>query len=716
MRLSLRRSSTALAALVLFCIVGAYLRANWPAVLEAGGAVTKFRHDATAVPCRDVHVVSCSEQPLHVGMIALGDQAPSELYRVLKDVVARRSCPLVLHVVCDPTTCEAVAALKQTWPLAGVEWHAHPADAGQARVAWIPTLHKAGWVAHLKLVYPQLLPQVAQLVVIDLDLLVQADLCQLAGILADHPKALFAAVPQQSDWYLGTLPDTRENVVWPAIERGLNTGVMVLHLERMRAWGWDQRWQSLVRRELLVRHHTGLADQDVYNLVALEHPETWTMLSCAWNVQLHDHSVTQHCDQPSHLLANARVLHWNSPKKYDAAFAEATYVRSLLAAAEAHSGLAASAQFTLRCPGYDAGGSSLSLAWAAVDTSWAGEDPAARADIVEGGHLDENNPAATRAPGSRITLVTHLTPDRLAALQQTLHQWDGPVHAAVYLADADLWRLRQFLEQVATLEAINLTLHVAFEDGGRRYPVNHLRNLLLDHVTTSHVFMADVDLCPLAGSRAHLEQALSASATGSAQRVALVVPAFEYVGYRAPTFLSLTTVQDLDLADIRPFRVDVWPRGHGPTNYTRLQSASDYYQVSWAPGYEPYVVLRTATAPRYPEALAGFGWNKVVYASALHRQGFDFIVAATTALVHLPHGPSRDLASFRSDQTLHDCTWAIAETLDPSVAALRAELTQNEPADQAPAPPRADGPNNARAAQIERLARKRAQRRLGARM
>lgn len=36
--------------------------------------------------------------------------------------------------------------------------------------------------------------------------------------------------------------------------------------------------------------------------------------------------------------------------------------------------------------------------------------------------------------------------------------------------------------------------------------------------------------------------------------------------------------------DIKPFRVDVWPQGHQPTDFERWQSAKSLYAVAWAEG------------------------------------------------------------------------------------------------------------------------------------
>ncbi|XP_063222681.1 xyloside xylosyltransferase 1 isoform X4 [Bacillus rossius redtenbacheri] len=70
---------------------------------------------------------------------------------------------------------------------------------------------------------------------------------------------------------------------------GINSGVMLLHLDHMRN---SQKYNELLKPasvdELAAKYHFQghLGDQDFYTLLAMEHPEMIHLLPCGWNRQL----------------------------------------------------------------------------------------------------------------------------------------------------------------------------------------------------------------------------------------------------------------------------------------------------------------------------------------------------------------------------------------------------------------------------------------------
>lgn len=77
--------------------------------------------------------------------------------------------------------------------------------------------------------------------------------------------------------------------------------------------------------------------------------------------------------------------------------------------------------------------------------------------------------------------------------------------------------------------------------------------------------------------------------------MALVLPAFETKEY------SLKMPNDkVDLLAlwqqglVQPFRSDVWPQGHGPTDYERWKTSVGAYSVQWAEGGRDVMYLAFA--------------------------------------------------------------------------------------------------------------------------
>lgn len=103
-------------------------------------------------------------------------------------------------------------------------------------------------------------------------------------------------VENQSDWYIpnklwpGHSP-------WPAVGRGYNTGVMLMHLARLKGprWRWSNLWRQVAEKELTTMLTTPLADQDVVNAVVKDHPAILGELPCLWNVQLSFNTLSKSC-------------------------------------------------------------------------------------------------------------------------------------------------------------------------------------------------------------------------------------------------------------------------------------------------------------------------------------------------------------------------------------------------------------------------------------
>ena len=71
-------------------------------------------------------------------------------------------------------------------------------------------------------------------------------------------------VENQSDWYLGKI--WKNHRPWPALGRGVNTGVILMELDKLRMTKWSDTWRLIAERELLTMLSTPLADQVTISL------------------------------------------------------------------------------------------------------------------------------------------------------------------------------------------------------------------------------------------------------------------------------------------------------------------------------------------------------------------------------------------------------------------------------------------------------------------
>jgi glycosyltransferase-like protein LARGE len=656
------------------------------------------------------HGSTATCQPVVIAFIAVGSKAQSSFYIAFKSLLQQRSTRLDIHVITDTSTQLSLTQLCQSWQLQDVNVTVHFIEPMLKDVEWIPTAHAAGKYGLVKLMIPQLLRSVTQVIVLDCDLVVVSDISLLWQQFATftHSQAI-GMVPQQSDWYLGNVSDTRANVVWPANGRGFNSGVLLLHLTKLRASKQYSNWTSLLRIALQIRQRTGLADQDVLNLLSVHHPHLFATLPCGWNLQLHSHSSFKTCLAHS---PTPHVLHWNSPAKQAAQFPLSRHFASRFAQVESLNGKSLITALTgcrsipgkgMHSPSWVSPAFLASLAdecrrqlvaaiapvrilsqFAAVSTlqqsymCHSNLDPASkllveanslqRAEQLMRKHIQRLQPQvrsnlavhcevkAVGGVGHRldVTLATHLSLARWPHFVRLASSWTGPIVAAVYVSDAELAELSQLLHELTAMPStFQLQIDVLFKDDSRPYPVNKLRNAALQAAQTTHVFMLDVDLTPTIDTYFSIRQQLSQ--LGSLR--AMVIPALESASYNQPRLSLEEAVHGYRSGALRPFRQTEWPSGHRATDFELWSQKKEMaYPVQWEAGFEPYVVLPRRALLRYPEVLDGFGWNKVSYIRKLHDLGIGFEVLSSAAVVHYPHGPSWDLVRYRTSNQRKRCS------------------------------------------------------------
>lgn len=97
------------------------------------------------------------------------------------------------------------------------------------------------------------------------------------------------------------------------------------------------------------------------------------------------------------------------------------------------------------------------------------------------------------------TLVTQTTLDRLPFLKETCQRWSSPIVVVVCLSPQE-WKSKwediqaSYSKICPHMKMVTFTLEE--EEKTYKYPINRLRNMGLDQVETSHVFLIDADFIP----------------------------------------------------------------------------------------------------------------------------------------------------------------------------------------------------------------------------
>jgi hypothetical protein len=272
------------------------------------------------------------------------------------------------------------------------------------------------------------------------------------------------------------------------------------------------------------------------------------------------------------------------------------------------------------------------------------------------------------------TLTTQLSPDRLWIMGHQCQRWPAPLQIAiaVYLPpnapsneeSRILDRLEHELQ--CDLTRMHITIYRASPDSPiDQYPVNTLRNLAFQSVTTTHVAYIDSDFLISDGLHEDL-LSTTAEVLANDARAAIVMPAFDYM-----TDCKITRQQEEVLSCLRG-EWDMVPKHHEnivallaketrprvKTGFQKTRSGKNKYHgttmyKTWLQNqttaipipciktatYEPYLVVRVCRdLPQFPEVFKGWGFNKVVWIKILLKKlGYRLWQVPRGFVMHIPH-------------------------------------------------------------------------------
>ncbi|KAG8188320.1 hypothetical protein JTE90_008960 [Oedothorax gibbosus] len=454
---------------------------------------------------------------IHVAIVCAGYNSSRSVVTLIKSILFYRKNPLHFHFVADSVAQLILQTLVSTWNVPGVDVSFYLADNLQTEVSWIPNKHYSGVYGLMKLVLPRTLPDTLEkVIVLDTDVTFATDIAELWRIFRKlSAKQAIGLVENQSDWYLGKL--WKNHRPWPALGRGFNTGVILLHLKKLRDISWMQMWRLIAEKELLSMLSTSLADQDIFNAVLKQHPYLIHKLPCQWNVQLSDNTLSEICYTE---VQDLKVIHWNSPKKLKVKNKHVEFFRNLYLTFLEYDGN------LLRRELIGCNNSKVTHVQEALNA--IDEDDSCyefrRARVVKHRtHLYYIEYDYEPTPeGNDVTLVAQLSMDRLQMVEALCKHWEGPISLALYMSDSEV---QQFLSYTLSSEILssrkNLGYHIVYRDGPF-YPVNLLRNVALQQVTTPFVFLTDIDFLPMYGLYEYLKKSVASMGLESATKALIV--------------------------------------------------------------------------------------------------------------------------------------------------------------------------------------------------
>ncbi|CDW59779.1 glycosyltransferase protein LARGE2 like [Trichuris trichiura] len=612
------------------------------------------------------------------------------LVTLIKSILLHTSHSVHFHVVTNSRhSIDVFENLFATWALPQVKFSVYDYNRSGTieEVAWIPNRHYSGLFGLTKLVLTEILPRnIDKILVLDSDVLVLTDLADLWSLFQRfNSTQTFGLVENLSNWYLH--PSLPNNTRWPALERGFNTGVILMKLEQLRLQGWVGIFKAIVTSHLTSLAALQLADQDVLNAVIKSYPKMHYTLPCAYNFQIHNEAREDLCNV-SH--KQVKIVHWNSYGKQQVEPSLDGYFEKMYDAySELDGGM-------LRYKTFGCSNGQPTELFTKADKKkndqWIVCSEFRTATLVKHRVHMFCTEFDYEPVLYDVTLVTQLSFDRMSVLRLLLQYWSGPLAVSMYLTDAELHHLEDYFNKLQLGGRKNVAVHVVFKDGVALkpawtkssnsvldtdtpfYPINKLRNIALRSVRTAFVFLCDVDFIPMMGAYELLKKAIQDQ--GSMERTALIVPAFEMNRLDGKFPLNKTKLQELYMkGEIAIFGRDKWNKGHVATDYDRWMTADSPYKASFlaysvsrftsalfSMDFEPYFVVSTNVSA-YDERFVGFGWNKVSHVMQLDAEGqvgiakkdYQFYVLPNVFAVHYPHAASFENSRFQTSSLYRRC-------------------------------------------------------------
>ncbi|CAL8092319.1 unnamed protein product [Calicophoron daubneyi] len=157
----------------------------------------------------------------------------------------------------------------------------------------IPVTFDDTRVKFLKVAWPEILPdEVKQVIAMDTDMLLNQDIRNLwREFESFSPEQMIGGVFQQTNNLLRYTRSKYHKI----IGTGINSGLLLLHVDRMRSFDWSQKWRNTIKEFISLEKPWAFRDQVVYNAILYSNQQILHEIPCEWNVVVSKELVVRQC-------------------------------------------------------------------------------------------------------------------------------------------------------------------------------------------------------------------------------------------------------------------------------------------------------------------------------------------------------------------------------------------------------------------------------------
>ncbi|XP_045120759.1 glucoside xylosyltransferase 2-like [Portunus trituberculatus] len=217
-----------------------------------------------------------------LAVVCCGDRL-NETRTMLKSAAALSHSPLTMIVFTEETLKSAFTEMHSSWPTdvrfrITLDLHSITFPPGQDAATWRKLFKPC---ASQRLFMPSLLHEVDALIYVDTDTLFLAPLEHLwdhfSAMNASHMAAM---APEHEDLATGWYNRFAKHPYYGRL--GVNSGVMLMNLTRLRRFGWEEYVVPIYK---FYRLAITWGDQDIINIIFHFHPDKLYVYGCEYNLR-----------------------------------------------------------------------------------------------------------------------------------------------------------------------------------------------------------------------------------------------------------------------------------------------------------------------------------------------------------------------------------------------------------------------------------------------
>ncbi|XP_033108903.1 glucoside xylosyltransferase 1-like [Anneissia japonica] len=220
------------------------------------------------------------DHKIHLAVVCCGDRSEETLV-MLKTAIINTQQKLYFHIFAEEDLKPGLAKMLTTWPAAfqaKMEFTLHSIQfpEGENPEEWKKVFKTC---ATQRLFLPDVLTDVDSLLYVDTDILFIRPLESIWSFFKEFNSTQLAALAPEHEiknigWYNRFARHPYYGMT------GLNSGVMLMNLTRMRSFGWTEKIVPIYREYKL---KITWGDQDLINILFHFHPDRVFVYPCEWN-------------------------------------------------------------------------------------------------------------------------------------------------------------------------------------------------------------------------------------------------------------------------------------------------------------------------------------------------------------------------------------------------------------------------------------------------